>query len=66
MHGPHEPVSFVMILQAILLTAAPCGIAAILLMLRDKRGRFSLPMLFALTTFVALAVWAWGRTLVFR
>jgi hypothetical protein len=66
MPRPNEPVSLVMILQAIFAMAAPIGIVVIFLVLRDRRGRFSLTMLLTLTTLAALTAWSWGKLLVFR
>jgi hypothetical protein len=66
MAGPNEQLSLVVVLQAVLANVAPVGIAVILLVFRDRRGRFSLSMLLALMTLVALAAWAWGRVLIFR
>ena len=66
MSSPNEPLSLVMILQAVLGNVAPIGIAVMFLVLRDKRGRFSLSLLLTFMTLVAIAAWAWGRILVFR
>jgi len=60
MAGPNDPVTVIDILAAIAGNFAPVGVAVVLLVVRDRRGRFSLPMLLTLTTFVALSAWAWG------
>lgn len=49
--------------QAILLTFGPVGVVVVLLVMRERRWRFSLLMIFLLMTAVALAVWAWGGVL---
>ena len=48
MAGPNEPLTFVMLLQAVLANVAPVGVAVVFLVMRDRRGRFSLSMLLVL------------------
>ncbi len=51
--------SFVLGLAAAIgVNAGPLGIGIMILVLLDKRGRFSLSMMMALTAFVALTCWS--------
>jgi hypothetical protein len=63
MAGPSDQSLIVDIFVAILGCFAPVGVVVVLLVVRDRRGRFSLFMLLVLTALVSLAVWAWATVL---